>query len=284
MARIEQQEIGGEARGLAVAGGELGVAAQGVDLLRRQVRSEREPALAEFGGDRFGVAAEMEAEPVGLGKAGPPVVGIALELEPALRLEAQHPEGAGADAAVAPGAVEEMGAFGDDRGQRVRQQAGKKAIGRSSSISSSWEESSCSPAIWAAPSRKARAPLIGSSGKCASARGERSRRSKLQRTSRLAEAAAVVEAHALAQVKVVAGAAAARFPALRQPAARCRAPSSTRTRVSKTLGRISTKSDHRPSSGSSSCGRPGSGTWISPPRPAPLEGILLGASPMASRP
>ena len=68
---------------------------------REQVAGDREPARQELVADLLGRDAEVEDDAFAAGTARAPVVRVALELEPAAGLEADDPERARADRALA---------------------------------------------------------------------------------------------------------------------------------------------------------------------------------------
>src|SRR5258708_752090 len=112
---VERDVVRREARRLAVLRVERPVVPERLDVLRLEVPGERVAPALEAAQDLGRRHAEREDEAVALREAGPPVVGVPLELEPAPRLEVDDAEGPGADAPLPVARREVLGPLRDDR-------------------------------------------------------------------------------------------------------------------------------------------------------------------------
>ena len=128
-ARVERDEVGRQARALAVARSETRIVPEGLGVGRQQVARDREAARQELVADLLGRHAEVEDDAFAAGPARAPVVGVALELEAAAGLEADDAERSRSDRVLARAAADRAGALRHDRGRGVGDHRGEERDG-----------------------------------------------------------------------------------------------------------------------------------------------------------
>src|SRR5262249_40677233 len=118
-----------EPRILTVAACEARVLAERLGVGGLELARDREPSSEELVTGLLGGHPEPEDDPLAPREALAPVVRVALELEPAAGVERDGAEGPGADGALLPARLRDVGALRHDGHRRIRQDGREEGDG-----------------------------------------------------------------------------------------------------------------------------------------------------------